>query len=39
MVGSPLLPFLAALSAFPSALNGGLGWYGLTTAGGHFRVA
>jgi hypothetical protein len=39
MEGSPLLPFLAALGAFPSALSGGLGWYGSATTGDHFRIA
>jgi hypothetical protein len=38
VMGSPLLPFLATLSAFPSTLNGGLGWYGSATAGSRFRV-
>jgi hypothetical protein len=38
-MGLPLLPFLAVIGAFPSALNGGLGWCGSATAGGRFRVA
>jgi hypothetical protein len=39
VMGSSLLPFVAAIGAFPSALNGGLGWYGSATTGGCFRVA
>jgi hypothetical protein len=37
--GLPLLPFLATLGTFRSTLNGGLGWCGSATAGGHFCVA
>jgi hypothetical protein len=39
VIGSLLLPLLAALSAFPGAYDSGLSGYGPATVGGHSRVA
>jgi hypothetical protein len=39
VMGSLLLPLLAALSAFPGALDGILGGCGSATISGHFRIA
>jgi hypothetical protein len=38
-MGSPLLHFLTTLSAFPSALDGGLGGCSSATINGHIRAA
>jgi hypothetical protein len=38
MMGSPRVPFLAALGAFLGTLNGGLGWCGSATISGRVRV-
>jgi hypothetical protein len=39
VIGSPHLPLIAAFSAFPGTLDGGLGGCGLATISGCFRVA